>query len=249
MQHSTEALLPATWGREAGAAGGRSPPAAIMLERHGSGPRRLAHTRHPTTMTAPEPHPDLSIHIFACVEIARSLTSQFFLYLLRNPDIEAVMEREFGGPKRETAKISLPCNTMPGKSIEIPLGDLMTNAKMTEDLYNLEFLRRGVASAVISVHDEIKCRSLADQEPDLEFLRHVRNACGHGNRFSFRGDEPRRLAKFQGLEITKSLEGLHPVLFDFITIGDAVFLLDTITRRLDVAAAGLPRTAVAAPSV
>jgi hypothetical protein len=83
------------------------------------------------------------------------------------------------------------------------------------------------------VHDEIKRRKLDDKEEDVEFLRHIRNACSHGNRFTFRDGEPRRLAKLKNLEITRSLEGMSPVLFDFITLGDAVVLLDSVTRRLD----------------
>jgi hypothetical protein len=70
--------------------------------------------------------------IFACIEISRSLTSQFFLYMLNNREINAVMEHEFGGEKRASAKLSMPCNCMPGKSIELPMTDLMTNAKMTD---------------------------------------------------------------------------------------------------------------------
>src|SRR5690242_6181698 len=132
-------------------------------------------------MTTPRIHPDSSIYIFACVEIARSLTSQFFLYMLGNPEISAVMEREFGGPNRETAKLSMPCHSMPGKSIELQIANLMINAKMTDNAYNIEFLRRGMASAIIAVHDEIRRRGLEDKEEDMEFLRHIRNACGHGN--------------------------------------------------------------------
>ena len=184
-------------------------------------------------MSTPVIHPDSSIYIFACVEISRSLTSQFFLYMLNNPEINAVMEREFGGQNRQTAKLSMPCNCMTGKSIELPMKNLMTNAKMTDNAYNIEFLRRGMAAAIVSVHDEIKRRALEDREEDMEFLRHVRNACGHGNRFTFKGDEPRRPAKLKELEITRRLEGLTPVLFDFITVGDAVVLLDSVTRRLD----------------
>ena len=184
-------------------------------------------------MSTPVIHPDSSIYIFACVEISRSLTSQFFLYMLNNPEINAVMEREFGGQNRQTAKLSMPCNCMTGKSIELPIKNLMTNAKMTDNAYNIEFLRRGMAAAIVSVHDEIKRRALEDREEDMEFLRHVRNACGHGNRFTFKGDEPRRPAKLKELEITRRLEGLTPVLFDFITVGDAVVLLDSVTRRLD----------------
>lgn len=188
-------------------------------------------------MTTSDVHPNSSIYIFACVELSRSLTSQFFLYMLNNAEINAVMEREFGGEKRATAKLVMPCHSMPGKSIDIALTDIMTNAKMTETGYNLEFLRRSMASAIISVHDEIKRRSLGDDREDMEFLRHVRNACGHGNCFTFNNKEPRKPARLHSLEITPSLAG-RAVLFDFITIGDVVVMLDSITRRLDPVVAG-----------
>lgn len=178
-------------------------------------------------------HPDTSIYIFAGVEISRSLTSQFFLYMLGNAEINAVMEREFGGENRQKTKVSLPTNALPGQSIELAMHDLMINAKMTDPTFNLEFMRRGMAGAIISVHDEIKRRGLEDKGEDLEFLRHIRNACGHGNRFTFKGDEPRRTAKVGSLEINKSLDGVGPVLFDFLTPGDVVLMLDTVTRRLD----------------
>lgn len=189
-------------------------------------------------MTTPAIHPDSSIYIFACVEISRSLTSNLFLYMLNNREINAVMEREFGGANRATAKLSMPCNCIPSKSIEIQMADMMTNAKMTDNTYNLEFLRRGMASAIVSVHDEIRRRKLDDKYDDMEFLRHIRNACSHGNKFTFKDDEPRRPAKLGSLAITRSLEGMSPVLFDFITLGDAVLLLDSITRRLDPVVAG-----------
>ena len=118
----------------------------------------------------------------------------------------------------------MPCNCMPGKSVDIPMTDLMANAKMTDSSYNLEFLRRGMASAIVSVHDEIRRRKLEDTEEDMEFLRHIRNEGSDGNRFTFRDSEPRRPAKLKNMEITRSSEGMSPVLFDFITPGDAVVL-------------------------
>lgn len=153
--------------------------------------------------------------------------------MLNNPEINAVMEREFGGENRQKTKISLPCNSMLGKSVELPMHDLMTNAKMTDATFNTEFIRRAMAAAIISVHDEIKRRGLDDKGEDIEFLRHIRNACGHGNRFTFKDDEPRRPAKLKELEIKKDLDSEGPVLFDYLTPGDVVLMLDTVTRRLD----------------
>ncbi len=177
--------------------------------------------------------PETSIYIFACVEISRSLTSQFFLYMLSNPEINAVMEREFGGENRAKTTLSLPCNCMPGQSINLQMQDLMGNAKMTDSAYNLQFMRRAMAAAITSVHDEIKRRKLDDNAEDTEFLRHIRNACSHGNRFNFRAGEPRRPARLKTLEITQNLQGTGPVLFDFLSPGDVSVMLDSVTRRLD----------------
>ena len=122
---------------------------------------------------------------------------------------------------------------MPAKSINLQIQDLMGNAKMTDKAYNLEFMRRGMAAAITSVHDEIKRRKLDDKEEDMEFLRHVRNACSHGNRFNFRADEPSKPARLKSLEITKTLQGTGPVLFEYLNPGDVVVMRDSITRRLD----------------
>ena len=63
--------------------------------------------------------------------------------MLGNPEINAVMEREFGGSNRETAKLSMPCNCMPGKSIDLQMSQLMTNAKMTDQPTTWSFFVAG----------------------------------------------------------------------------------------------------------
>lgn len=50
------------------------------------------------------------------------------------------------------------------------------------------------------------------RDPLWQFLRHCRNAGGHGGRFNFWGDEPRHRAAWGTLEITAALHGTR--LFD-----------------------------------
>src|SRR5215207_4036099 len=47
----------------------------------------------------------------------------------------------------------------------------------------------------------------AYHEPVLEFFRHIRNGCFHGNSFHFKGGEPRNPAQWRGLEITMANQG------------------------------------------
>ncbi len=64
------------------------------------------------------------------------------------------------------------------------------------------------------------------QTPELEFLRHLRNALSHGNRFYLRGKEPTSPANFKTFVIDKPLHGKNMVMFDWIGPGDILDLLD-----------------------
>jgi hypothetical protein len=44
-------------------------------------------------------------------------------------------------------------------------------------------------------------------EPLLQFARHFRNACAHGDRWSFRDGEPKYTASCRDLTLDASLEG------------------------------------------
>lgn len=66
--------------------------------------------------------------------------------------------------------------------------------------------------------------------PDVQFFRHVRNGCGHGNRFKI--DPPRpgeewRPARWRGKEITLAHHGT-PVFPDFLRDGDVILLATDI---------------------
>jgi hypothetical protein len=92
-----------------------------------------------------------------------------------------------------------------------------------------------------------------DRAPELEMIRHLRNAVGHGNRF--RIDSPAKLAEYpahtrnatpqpgasrgQPFEITPALHGC-PCLFDYIEAWEVVALCQAVARYLLRVADGLP---------
>lgn len=67
--------------------------------------------------------------------------------------------------------------------------------------------------------------------PELEFIRHLRNASGHGNVFHFERGQPKRSAHFKSFEISSDLEGAE-AFFSFIGPGDFLELLDTTAALL-----------------
>ena len=73
-------------------------------------------------------------------------------------------------------------------------------------------------------------------EPVLEFFRHIRNGCFHGNAFHFLGDEPRNTAEWCGLAISANLNGHRIFRSDlneasyFLNWGDPILLLSDVSR-------------------
>jgi hypothetical protein len=72
-------------------------------------------------------------------------------------------------------------------------------------------------------------------EPALEFFRHIRNGCFHGNSFHFVRNEPRHPAQWRGLEITRANQGQKVFRTNalekeyFLNWGDPLFLLHDIS--------------------
>lgn len=113
--------------------------------------------------------------------------------------------------------------------------------------------RLWLAGAVLAIGDELDRAQpyYFDREPDLEFVRHLRNGVAHGNTFHFEGNQPTRPAHFTGpdqrllsdgrtstpvgqshtFEITSSLEG-QQVLFGFMGPGDVCDLMQFVANRL-----------------
>lgn len=75
------------------------------------------------------------------------------------------------------------------------------------DLYDLMFPAAQRATAV-DIGDLIVKSGLHDSsEPLLEFVRHYRNGCAHGGRWSFVSREPKRHAVFEDLRIDRDWHG------------------------------------------
>ncbi len=69
------------------------------------------------------------------------------------------------------------------------------------------------------------------EEPLLQFARHLRNACAHGNRWHFLEGEPKHPAALRGRQLDRSLHGSRAV-FDWVGPGDYLDFLDDLVALL-----------------
>lgn len=75
------------------------------------------------------------------------------------------------------------------------------------------------------------------KRPEVAFLRHLRNAAGHGNRFNFYRDSARKCfvdpkgVKWQSKAITRDLQD-KPAFPDFFCAGDFAYLFEDISGLL-----------------
>jgi hypothetical protein len=67
-------------------------------------------------------------------------------------------------------------------------------------------------------------------DPLLQFARHFRNACAHGNRWHFLYGQPKHAAELRGRQLDASLHG-STVLFDWVAPGDYLDFLDDLAAR------------------
>ncbi len=106
--------------------------------------------------------------------------------------------------------------------------------------FNLTFMGALLSASISWIGDQLTAeayfdgrRAVGEQRPPvLEFLRHVRNAVSHGNRWHFKNGEPRRPASFGTLVLNDSLDGVDGVLFEFLSTGDVFQLLDEVAAHL-----------------
>jgi len=82
---------------------------------------------------------------------------------------------------------------------------------------------------VVFCHDKVKAYD--DRSTEFDFFRHLRNACGHGNKFTFNDKTTGLPAKWRGAKINKELEGQYAV-FGLAGIPDIIVLLKDIENRL-----------------
>lgn len=105
-----------------------------------------------------------------------------------------------------------------------------------------EVSRVWLSGALITLGDALTTHSYFDRAPELELVRHMRNAVAHGNRFKLANGEPRRpahnlLAMVRGWNsdtqfvVTPGLEGRR-LLFDWMHPGDILDVFLSVSNYL-----------------
>jgi hypothetical protein len=117
------------------------------------------------------------------------------------------------------------------------LGQTHTNTEIVDELPRL-----WLVGSLLAIGDALSDKKYLDHSPLLELIRHLRNGIGHGNKFTFKQgnrtpglDQLRKYpahnkqAEIKSTEfnIDGSLEE-HPVLFDFMSPGDVLDLLQSL---------------------
>ncbi len=118
--------------------------------------------------------------------------------LLAHPAGSAAIERlEAEDPGPAIVPIA-PVLRKDGTSIWYSLSHYLR--KSTARAFSETFERLWLGGALITLGDALAAQGYFDRGPDLELVRHLRNGVAHGNRFHLLNEEPRRLARFTGLE-------------------------------------------------
>jgi hypothetical protein len=68
--------------------------------------------------------------------------------------------------------------------------------------------------------------------PLFEFLRHLRNAAAHGNRWHFTGQEPKHPAQLRSIALDSSMHGTIAIYSGTVAPGDFFDLLDDLRDEL-----------------
>ncbi|EFL32200.1 predicted protein [Streptomyces viridochromogenes DSM 40736] len=99
-------------------------------------------------------------------------------------------------------------------------------AGLGEDLLNFATMH-GAAR----LGDAIQRAGLSDRtSPLLQFVRHFRNACAHGNRWHFQNAEPRQPAELRGIVLTSALHGSKAA-GGTVGAGDYLDMLDDVAAH------------------
>ena len=137
------------------------------------------------------------------------------------PEVQKIMAKDLHDPTSNIGAYRLD-----GSRYQIFVPPIIERSHTPE--FNLFYLRMSMSTAISNITDEVIRLNIMDSSPELQFLRHLRNACAHGNRFYLKNGEPKTAAAFKGFEILANNDGFGPVLFDFIGTGDILDLLDHI---------------------
>ena len=120
----------------------------------------------------------------------------------------------------------------------IDFWEVVTRARTPE--FNLTLMGALLSASISWIGDQLNSENYFDdllalgevRAPILEFLRHLRNAVSHGNRWHFRNGEPRRPASFGSFVLDAGLDGTDGVLFEFLSTGDVFQLMDDVAEHL-----------------
>jgi hypothetical protein len=122
-------------------------------------------------------------------------------------------------------------------------GTLQSSTTVYQALQRISELRGGGLRedllAFVAMHgatrlgDDLKRARLqrGDGSPLMEFARHLRNACAHGNRWHFRSREPRQPAALRGRALDRGLHGTKAI-YGWLGPGDYVDFLDDLAAEL-----------------
>lgn len=95
--------------------------------------------------------------------------------------------------------------------------------------FNLQFMGVFQMAALSWVGDAVVQGNLSDSnDPTLQFLRHLRNAVSHGNKWHFNKGEPKTPAAFAGVTLDPAVHQDQPALYETISTGDVFALLDDV---------------------
>ena len=84
----------------------------------------------------------------------------------------------------------------------------------------------------VKVGDELGDASLYREEvPLLQFVRHLRNASAHDNRWNFQEGQPRSPAEFRSLALKSEMHGQR-VFLEYLSVGDFLDLADDLILYL-----------------
>ena len=149
-----------------------------------------------------------------------------FLLVLNHPQYPAILQ-SFGLDPGSTMEFGRHDGTLhPPLDVADSVRRIRGNPQ-----FNLDYVGTFLMATISLVADRFSQNHYFTKSPEFEFLRHVRNAIAHGNRFHLRRDEPRRPAYFRGFEVSKALQG-RELFWEFMGPGDALDLLDEVERQL-----------------
>jgi hypothetical protein len=98
-------------------------------------------------------------------------------------------------------------------------------------------MRQIESELVISIAQQIvvfchaRVEACDDGSTEFDFFRHLRNACAHGNKFTFRPRTTGLPARWRGAEINRGYQG-HKAILGLVGIPDVILLLKDIEDRL-----------------